>query len=89
MIRWWRLWRLAENDLRLLGFALQHPGRPLWLIPATAILVFYALEPLNFVVPLFGIVDEFILLPVALHVLLKFLPTPIREGYATRATLEG
>jgi uncharacterized membrane protein YkvA (DUF1232 family) len=87
MMRLWRLWQLARNDLRLLWFALQHPSRPLWLIPATAILVFYALEPLNFAVPLFGIVDEFILLPLALHVLLKFLPAPIRAGYATKATL--
>jgi uncharacterized membrane protein YkvA (DUF1232 family) len=79
-----RLWRLAGNDLRLLWFALRHPSRPLWLIPAAVLLGVYALEPLNFALPLFGIVDEFILLPLALHLLLRFLPAEIRAGYGSR-----
>jgi len=85
MLRLLRLWRLGGSDLRLLWFALRHPDRPLWLIPAALLFVFYALEPFNFVVPLFGIVDEFILLPLALHLLLKFLPPSIRDGYGPRA----
>lgn len=84
MMRLLRLWRLVGNDLRLLWFALRHANRPLWLLPAVAILVFYALEPLNFTLPLFGIVDEFVLVPLVLHVILKFLPAEIRAGFAPR-----
>jgi len=82
MMRLIRLWRLGGSDLRLLWFALRHPRRPVWVIPATVLLAFYALEPLNFAIPLFGIVDEFVLLPLALHLILRFLPAEIRTGFA-------
>jgi uncharacterized membrane protein YkvA (DUF1232 family) len=85
MLRLLRLWRLGGNDLRLLWFALRHPHRPVWLIPALALLGFYAFEPLNFAVPLLGVVDEFIILPLLLHLLVKFLPAQIRTGYGLRS----
>jgi uncharacterized membrane protein YkvA (DUF1232 family) len=85
MIRLFRLWRIGGTDLRLLWFALRHPNRPVWLLPLATILVVYAIEPLNFAVPLLGIVNDFVLLPLVLHLLLKFLPTEIRHGFAQRA----
>jgi uncharacterized membrane protein YkvA (DUF1232 family) len=78
MIRLFRLWRLGARDLRLLWFALRHPHRPVWLWPAALVLALYALEPLNFAVPLLGVVDDFVLLPLVLHLLIKFLPLHIR-----------
>lgn len=84
-MRFLRLWQLAGKDLRLLWFALRHPGRPLWLLPVVALLVFYAVEPLNFALPMVGIVDEFLLLPLVLHWVLKLLPVDIREGFGARA----
>ena len=78
MIRLFRLWRLGARDLRLLWFALRHPHRPVWLWPAALGLALYALEPLNFAVPLLGVVDDFVLLPLVLHLLIKFLPLHIR-----------
>jgi uncharacterized membrane protein YkvA (DUF1232 family) len=78
MMRLFRLWRLGARDLRLLWFALRHPHRPVWLWPAALVLALYALEPLNFAVPLLGVVDEFVLLPLVLHLLIKFLPLHIR-----------
>jgi uncharacterized membrane protein YkvA (DUF1232 family) len=84
MIRLFRLWRIGGTDLRLLWFALRHPNRPVWLLPLATILVVYAIEPLNFAVPLLGIVDDFVLLPLVLHLLLRFLPTEIRHGFAQR-----
>jgi uncharacterized membrane protein YkvA (DUF1232 family) len=79
VIRLIRLWRVAGRDLRMLWFALRHPRRPLWLLPAAALLAFYALEPLNFAIPVLGLVDDFLLLPLVLHALLKFLPADIRH----------
>jgi uncharacterized membrane protein YkvA (DUF1232 family) len=75
-----RLWRVGAGDLRLLWFALRHPRRPLWLLPAALLLAVYALEPFNFIVPLVGVVDDFIVLPLILHALVQFLPLEIRAG---------
>ena len=74
MLRIFRLWRVGGRDLRFLWFALRHPERPLWLWPATLLLGWYALEPLNFMIPVLGLVDDLVLLPLVLHSLLKLLP---------------
>jgi uncharacterized membrane protein YkvA (DUF1232 family) len=84
MIRLIRLWRLGARDLRLLWFALRHPHRPVWLWPAAVVLALYALEPLNFAVPLLGVVDDFVLLPLVLHALVTFLPLSIRMDSGLR-----
>ena len=77
------LWRFSRADLRLLWFALRHPMRPGWLLPATIGLVLYALSPLNFAIPLLGLVDDLVLVPLALHWLLKLLPAPLHAGFAS------
>jgi uncharacterized membrane protein YkvA (DUF1232 family) len=87
MWRLLRLWRVARADLGLLWYALRHQRRPLWLWPAALVLVFYALDPFNFVVPLLGIVDDLILLPLILHLMLRLLPSDIRAGYLRRSLL--
>jgi uncharacterized membrane protein YkvA (DUF1232 family) len=81
MIRLLRLWRLGRQDLRLLWFALQHRSRPVWLWPAAALLGLNALDPVNFAIPFFGVVDDFVVLPLLLHGLLKLLPADIRAGF--------
>jgi uncharacterized membrane protein YkvA (DUF1232 family) len=85
MIRLFRLWRLARRDLPLLWFALRHRSRPIWLLPAAALLVLYVIDPLNFALPLVGIVDDLILLPLVLHGLLRLLPADIRLGFERRS----
>jgi uncharacterized membrane protein YkvA (DUF1232 family) len=64
MIRLFALWRFGRQDLRLLWFALRHRSRPVWLWPAVAFLGLYALDPANFAIPLLGLVDDFVLLPL-------------------------
>ena len=81
MLRLLKLWRFARTDLRLLWFALRHRRRPAWLWPTAALLALYALEPVNFALPALGVFDDFVLLPLALHVLLKLLPADIRAGF--------
>jgi uncharacterized membrane protein YkvA (DUF1232 family) len=85
MWRVFRLWRLCGQDLRLLWFAMQHPRRPIWLLPAAALLGLYALEPFNFAIPLLGFVDDFILLPLILHGLVKLFPPDIGFEFARRS----
>lgn len=76
------LWRVvAGQDLRLLWFALRHEKRPGWLLPGLAALGLLAVEPLNFAVPVLGVVDEFVLVPLVLHGMLKMLPAHVLDGF--------
>ena len=81
MIRLLRLWRMVGKDLHLLRFALVHPRRPSWLVPALVLLALYALDPINFALPFVGAVDDVVLVPMLLHLLLRLLPAHIRSGY--------
>lgn len=83
MRRMLMMWRLVNKDLGLLWFAIRHPARPVWLLPVVGLLAFYALEPLNFAIPLLGVVDDFVLVPLLLHGLLKMLPPTIRMGFGS------
>jgi uncharacterized membrane protein YkvA (DUF1232 family) len=87
MIRLLRLWRLVAGDLRLLWFALRHRRRPSWLWPVTIVLGLYALDPLNLALPLAGIVDDLILVPLLLHLIVRLLPTEIKTGYVAASWL--
>jgi uncharacterized membrane protein YkvA (DUF1232 family) len=84
MIRLFRLWRFLRHDLRLLWFALRHRSRPLWLWPAAVVLALYALDPANLALPALGVVDDLVLVPLALHLLLKLLPAEIRTDLGAR-----
>lgn len=83
MKRIFALWRMvAGQDLRLLWFAIRHEARPGWLLPGLAGLALLAVEPLNFAVPVFGAVDELVLVPLLLHGMVKMLPLQVVEGFA-------
>ena len=83
---WLLLWRISRNDLRMLWFFLHHPARPSWLIPVTVLLGLYALSPLNFALPVIGVLDDFVIVPLALHWLLKLMPQHLQEDYARGAS---
>ena len=77
------LWlTVAGQDLRLLWFALRHEQRPGWLLPALAGLALFAVEPANFALPVLGAVDELVLVPLALHAMVKMLPAHVLDGFA-------
>lgn len=83
MKRIFALWRVvAAQDLRLLWFAIRHENRPGWLLPALAGLLLFAVEPLNFTVPVLGVVDELMLVPLVLHGMAKMLPAHVLDGFA-------
>jgi uncharacterized membrane protein YkvA (DUF1232 family) len=76
---------MGAKDLGLVWFALRHPRRPLWLWPAAIVLVLYALDPLNFAFPVLGAVDDFVLLPLVLHLMVMLIPLDIRVAFGQRA----
>jgi uncharacterized membrane protein YkvA (DUF1232 family) len=83
MRRMFLFWRRGGADVRRLWFALRHPDRPRWLLPAAALLAVYALEPANFAFPMLGIVDDMVLLPLLLRGLLAALPAHVAGGDRT------
>ena len=79
--RWMVLWSAIRGDARMLWRALRHPMAPGWLKPAVALLVLYVLSPVDLIpdaVPLLGIVDDVVLVPLAIRHLLRRLPTALR-----------
>ena len=81
------MWRMSKADLRLLWFALKHPTRPGWLLPAAVALGLYAIAPWNIAIPALGIVDDLVLVPLVLHTLLKGLPAEIHASFGRRRAL--
>ncbi|AOY91323.1 hypothetical protein BKK79_05435 [Cupriavidus sp. USMAA2-4] len=79
---------LVRRDGRLLWHALRHPDAPAWLRPATAGLVLYALSPID-LIPDFiaglGLVDDVVLIPLAVHFMLKRLPPHVLRQAEARA----
>ena len=73
------LWKIVRDDLRVLGYALRHPDRPGWLIPVIALVALYAIDPFNFAVPFVGIVNDGVLVPMALHLMVRCLPTQLQR----------
>lgn len=83
-LMWKRLtvvWVLVHGDARRLWYALRHPAAPRWLKPGTALLLLYLLSPLDLVpdaLPVIGIVDDLVLLPLAVRWMLSMLPASLR-----------
>jgi uncharacterized membrane protein YkvA (DUF1232 family) len=88
---WKRLsvvWAVVKGDARLLWYALQHPGSPGWLKLGTAGLVLYLVSPVDFipdVIPFFGVMDDIVVVPLAMRWLLKQLPAQVRADIERRA----
>jgi uncharacterized membrane protein YkvA (DUF1232 family) len=71
------LWTVLRGDARQLWFALRHPLAPTWLKLGTALIVLYVLSPVDLIpdfIPVFGVMDDLVLVPLAIRFLLKRLP---------------
>jgi uncharacterized membrane protein YkvA (DUF1232 family) len=79
------LWSVIRGDARLLWFALRHPLAPRWLKPAVALVALYLLSPLDLVpeaLPVIGVVDDLVLVPLALSFIVQRLPAALRADFA-------
>lgn len=76
------LWGLLRTDARRLWFALRHPAAPGWLKLGVGLIALYVLSPVDLlpdVIPFFGVVDDLIVVPLAVRWLLKRLPPGMTE----------
>lgn len=81
------LWALMRGDARQLWFALRHPKAPRWLKVGSALIALYVLSPIDLipdVVPFLGVMDDLVLVPLAIRWLLKRLPPEIAQAAARR-----
>jgi uncharacterized membrane protein YkvA (DUF1232 family) len=75
------LWTLVRGDARRLWLALRHPASPTWLKWAVAGLALYLVSPVDLLpdfIPLLGLVDDLVLIPLAIRALLNRLPPNVR-----------
>jgi uncharacterized membrane protein YkvA (DUF1232 family) len=76
------LWRLIRGDAWRLWFALKHPAAPMWLKLGTAAIVVYVISPIDLIpdfIPFVGVVDDLVLIPLAIRFLLSRLPPHLRQ----------
>jgi uncharacterized membrane protein YkvA (DUF1232 family) len=80
------LWTVVRGDARLLWRALKHPHSPRWLKPAAVALVAYLFWPVDLIsdlIPVLGLVDDIVLIPLAIRFLLDRLPPAVRTDIAS------
>lgn len=83
------LWLAVRADARRLWYALGHPEAPGWLKAGAAAIVLYLLSPIDLIpdmLPIVGVLDDLILVPMALRWLLSRLPAEIRAYAEQRAS---
>lgn len=87
---WKRLaiwWTILRGDARALWAALRHPAAPGWLKLGAAGIVLYLLSPIDIIpdwIPVLGIMDDVVLVPLAIRFLLDRLPPEIATAAAGR-----
>ncbi len=86
------LWTAVRGDLRVFWHALRHPASPAWLKLAAVGLLAYLLVPTDLIpdlIPVLGLVDDVVLLPLAIRWLLRRLPPQVRADAERRAGRTG
>lgn len=80
------VWALVKGDAKVLWHALQHPQSPRWLKVGAIGMVAYLLSPIDLIpdmLPVIGVVDDLVVIPLVMRWLLRRLPASIRT-YAER-----
>ena len=81
------LWSVVRGDARMLWLALRHPQAPGWLKLAVVGLVIYVISPVDLipdVVPVLGLLDDVVLVPLAIRFILRRLPAALRADIGHR-----
>jgi uncharacterized membrane protein YkvA (DUF1232 family) len=82
------LWTVVRGDAKVLWYALRDPGAPGWLKLGVAGLALYLVSPIDLIpdaLPLVGVVDDVVLIPLAVRWLIGRLPRELREAAQRRA----
>lgn len=78
-----------KRETLALWFALRHPRTPLAAKLVAAIVVGYAVSPIDLIpdfIPVLGLLDDVILLPLGIALCLKLLPADVMDECRQRAS---
>ena len=84
--------RLLKGDILALFFALKHPATPWYVKALVALIVGYALSPVDFIpdfIPILGYLDDVILLPLGIALAVRFIPPPVLDACRRQAASYG
>ena len=77
------IWSVIRRDGRQLWSALRHPAAPGWLKFGAAMIVVYVVSPVDIIpdfIPVLGVMDDIVLVPLAIRFLLDRLPPHIAQS---------
>jgi uncharacterized membrane protein YkvA (DUF1232 family) len=80
--------RRLRTEAYALYLAARHPDTPWYAKAMVAAILVYAVTPVDFipdVVPILGIVDDLIFVPLAFALAVRFVPGPVLEDCRRRA----
>lgn len=84
-----KIWAAAlKRDVMTLWFACRDPRTPWYARVLTMLIVAYALSPIDLIpdfIPVLGYLDELILLPVGMYLVLKLVPAEVLADARARA----
>ncbi len=81
---------VVRGDARVLWHALRQPGSPTWLKLGVVGILAYLVSPVDFIpdlLPVFGILDDIVLIPMAVGFLVRRLPAGLRAEARRKAGL--
>ena len=81
-MKWAERARKLKTELFALYLAARHPGTPWYAKLVVAGFVAYAVTPVDFVpdaIPILGLVDDLIFVPIAIALAVRFVPAPVLE----------
>lgn len=82
---------LIKKDVLTLWFACRDPRTPWWFKLLAFGLVAYALSPIDLIpdfIPVIGLLDDAIIIPLGVLILLRLLPRDVRISSAERAEVQ-
>ncbi len=81
MLQTLRRWaKLLKGNVVMLWFACRHPQTPLFAKIFTVLVVAYAFSPIDLIpafIPVLGLLDDLILLPIGIWLAIRMVPAPI------------
>jgi uncharacterized membrane protein YkvA (DUF1232 family) len=78
---------VVRGDAKRLWIALRHPMSPKWLKAGTALIVLYLFSPIDLIpdaLPIIGVMDDLVVVPMAIRALLKRLPAAVQADIDRR-----
>lgn len=74
--------RLLKGEILALFFALKHPATPWYAKLLVALVVGYALSPIDFIpdfIPILGYLDDILILPLGIAVTIRMIPPSVLD----------